>query len=276
MTASGPAVAPPDVLAAPGGIDPSAPIARANPVTKLAVSVVISIALLLSVDPVSAGVMLVIELLALPWCGLSAATLWRRTWILPAGALPAVAATAVYGVDSGALLWSWGPFEVSDGSLASAVAIGLRVLAIGLPGVVLLSTTDPTDLADALGQRMRLPSRFVLSALAAMRLFGVLAEEWTALTMARRARGIGGGGPIARLRDLGGRLFALLVLAIRRGSVLATTMESRGFGTDRRRTWARPSSFAVGDLVLIVATLAAAVLAIGAAVRLGYWNLILV
>ncbi len=257
------------------GVNPAAPIARANPVAKLTVSLLVSVALLLSVDLVSAGVVLVIELAALPWCGLSPSELWRRCWVLPAGAIPAGLATAVYGVDSGLELVRWGPVEISEGSAIAGLAIALRVLAIGLPGVVLLATTDPTDLADALSQKLRLPSRFVLSALAAMRLFGVLAQEWAALTMARRARGIGGGGPLARGRDLAGRLFALLVLAIRRGAVLATTMESRGFGTGAERTWARRSRFSPGDAVLVASALALVIAAVGAAVLAGTWNLVL-
>ena len=59
------------VLDGQPGVDPGAPIARANPVAKLAVSLLISLALLLSVDVVSALVALALELLALPWCGLS-------------------------------------------------------------------------------------------------------------------------------------------------------------------------------------------------------------
>jgi len=246
------------VLDAHAGVNPAAPIARANPVAKLAVSLVISLALLLSVDVTSAGVALAVELLCLRWCGLTARALLRRGWIVLVGAVPAGVATAVFGA--------------SASPVTSGLAIALRVMAIGLPGVVLLATTDPTDLADALGQKLRLPARFVLSALAAMRLFGVLAEEWAALTMARRARGIGGGGPVARLRDAGGRLFALLVLAIRRAGVLATTMESRGFGTDRPRTWARPSRFGAGDVALVLAGLVVAMVAVSAAVLAGTWN----
>lgn len=270
---SGPAVA--SVLDVRPGVNPAAPIARANPVAKLAVSLLVSLALVLSVDVVSAGVMLVVELAALPWCGLSPAALWRRCWVLPAAAVPAGLATAVYGVDSGAELARWGPLEITEGSAAAGAAIALRVLAIGLPGVVLLATTDPTDLADALSQKLRLPSRFVLAALAAMRLFGVLAEEWAALSMARRARGVGGGGPLTRARDLAGRVFALLVLAVRRAAVLATTMESRGFGTDAPRTWARPSRFGVGDLALVLAAAVLVAVAVTAAVLTGAWNMVL-
>ncbi len=198
-----------DVLEVTAGVDPRAALARANPVAKLAVALAVSLALLLTVDPVTAGAALVLELLALPWCGLGPRALLRRGWVVLAGAVPAGVATALFGTGSaplpawlGALGPGWGP------ELAGA-AITLRVLAIGLPGVVLLATTDPTDLADALAQLLRLPPRFVLSALASMRLFGVLAEEWQALTLARRARGLGDGGPLGGVSRLAGQVFAL-------------------------------------------------------------------
>jgi energy-coupling factor transport system permease protein len=164
---------------------------------------------------------------------------------------------------------------VTAGSATSGAAITLRILAIGLPGVVLVATTDPTDLADALAQLLLLPSRFVLSALAALRLFGVLAEEWRMLGLARRARGLGDAGGLGRLRLLGGQVFALLVLAIRRGTVLATAMEARGFGAGRRRTWARPSRFGPGDAALVLGGIALAAAATAAGLLAGTWQLLL-
>ncbi len=251
----------------------SEPIARANPVAKLAAALAISLALLLSVDPVTAGAALALELAALPWCGVGWRLLARRGWVVLAGAVPAAVATAWFGVDSGPTLLAVGAgglrLTVTHGSAVAGSAIGLRVLAIGLPGVVLMATTDPTDLADALAQNLRLPSRFVLSALAAMRLLGVLAQEWQTLGMARRARGLGG------MRTLLGQVFAMLVLAIRRATILATTMESRGFGAGRPRTWARPSRFAVSDAAVVASGLLLAAAATSVGVVTGSWHLLL-
>lgn len=265
----------PDLLAVRGDVDRRAPIARANPVAKLGVSLFVSLVLLLTVDPVTAGVALALQLAALPWCGLGPAALLRRGTVVLAGGLPAGAVTALFGVDGGPQLVGVGPVTVTQGSLVSGVAITLRVLAVGLPGVVLLATTDPTDLADALAQILRLPARFVLSALAALRLFGLLAQEWQALTHARRARGLGDDGPLGRLRTVAGQVFALLVLAVRRGTVLATTMESRGFGVTSRRTWARPSRLHAGDVALLAGGLLVGVAATAAGVAAGTWRLLL-
>ncbi|GAA3606975.1 energy-coupling factor transporter transmembrane component T [Kineosporia mesophila] len=247
-----------------------APLARANPAAKLAVASVISIGLILTVDPVTAGVALALELLALPFCGLSPRKMFRSSWIILLGAIPAGLLTLVFGVDDGAILIGLGPVTITEGSLSSAIAITLRILAIGLPGVVLLATTDPTDLADALAQNLHLPHRFVLSALAALRLVGLLAQEWQTLSMARRARGFGHG-----LKQTLGQVFALLVIAIRRGTVLATTMEARGFGVDAPRTWARPSRFTWFDGVVVLGGVLVAVVSTAAGIWAGTWNLVL-
>jgi energy-coupling factor transport system permease protein len=270
------------LIVLPGTRPPAlAPIARANPVAKLAVAMLIPIALILTVDPVTAGTALLLEMLALPWCGVGPRRLLRSGWIVLLSAIPAGVLTLLFAADSGRVFAELGPISVSAGSLTAGAAITLRILAIGLPGVVLLVTTDPTDLADALAQILRLPHRFVLSALAALRLFGVLAQEWDALTMARRARGFdtgfgrAEGFGLGAVRRIGGQVFALLVLAIRRATVLAVAMEARGFGADRKRTWARPSRFRGSDLVIVLGGLLIAVLATAAGLLTGSWNLVL-
>ena len=147
----------------------------------------------------------------------------------------------------------------------------MRVLAIALPAVVLFVTVDPTDLADGLGQLAHLPARFVLGALAGLRLVGLFFDDWRALELARRARGVGDRG---RVRRLLGQAFALLVLSIRRGSKLATAMEARGFGVSSDRTWAREVRFGVRDWLLVLAGLTIGLVAIAASIVTGHWRFI--
>lgn len=257
-------------------VDSTAAVARANPVAKLAASLVITVVLLLSVDVVSAGVALGLELLVLPLCGLGVRALMARLWPVLLAALSAGLATTVLGVDSGDTLLDAGPLSVSEGSLVTALAIVLRVLAVGIPGVVLLATTDPTDLADALAQQMRLPHRFVLGALAGLRLMGLLTQEWRTLALARRARGVGDGdGPLGRLRALAGQAFALLVLAVRRGTRLAMAMEARGFGAHPHRTWARRSVLGWTDAAVVAGGTAIAAAGVTSAVLAGTWSFVL-
>ncbi|QHC55593.1 energy-coupling factor transport system permease protein [Rathayibacter tanaceti] len=251
-------------------------IARANPVAKLLASLVIALVLVLTVDAVSAATALLLELLVLPFAGLRARELLRRTAPVWIAAPLAGVSTVLYGRDSGGLYGEFLFVSVTEGSVALGTAIALRVLAIGLPSVVLIATTDPTDLADGLAQILRLPARFVLGALAGMRLVGLLVDDWRALSMARRARGVADGrGPVRALRSLGSRTFSLLVLAIRRGSRLATAMEAKGFGSGLPRTWARRSRLSAGDVLLIGGGVGIAAASVAAAVITGSWSFVL-
>jgi energy-coupling factor transport system permease protein len=158
--------------------------------------------------------------------------------------------------------------HVTDRSLELAGAVLLRVLALGVPSILLFAGIDPTDLADGLAQVWRLPARFVLGALAGFRLLSRFVDDWRSLALARRARGLGDTGALRRWATMA---FAMLVIAIRRGSKLATAMEARGFGTTER-TWARPSVVGGPDLVLVVCAVFAVAAALGASVAAGtFW-----
>jgi energy-coupling factor transport system permease protein len=250
---------------------PAARVASFNPVSKLVATLVMTVTLLLSIDPVSAGVTLAGVLVLMPFAGLPARMLWLRAWPLMLAAVIASAATVLYGRPAGETYVHWGLVHISDGSLQLALAILLRVLAISLPAIVLLSTTDPTDLADGLSQLLRLPSRFVLGALAGLRLVGLLVDDWRELSLARRARGVADTG---RIRRFLGQAFALFVLAIRRGTKLATAMEARGFGAPGTRSWARPSRLRPRDAVLVAIAAAVAAASITISVAAGSWTFV--
>lgn len=247
-------------------------VAGINPVAKLMVALSLSIVLLLSIDWVSASVALALESALLVWSGISARQFWLRTLPLWIAAPFAGITTVLYGADSGGLLWQFGFVTVTAGSASLGLAITLRVLAIGLPGIVLFATTDPTDLADGLSQVLRLPARFVIGGLAGLRLVGLFIEDWRFLALARRARGLGNSNALRRFAS---QAFSLFVISVRRGSKLATAMEARGFGSDNSRTWARPSAFGGREWMLIGIGLAIATAATAASVALGAWQFVL-
>lgn len=251
--------------------DPHARVASLNPVAKLGAALVITVTLLLSIDPVSAGVTLACVLVLLPLAQLPWRMLALRAAPLVVAAVLGAAATVLYGRPGGQTYLHWGLVHVSDGSLGLALAILLRVLAIALPAVVLLSTTDPTDLADGLSQLLHLPARFVVGALAGLRLVGLLVTDWREMSLARRARGVADAG---RIRRFSGQSFALFVLAIRRGAKLATAMEARGFGAPVSRTWARPSRLHRRDGVLMAVACAVAAASAAAALLAGTWTFV--
>ncbi|MDI3240385.1 energy-coupling factor transporter transmembrane component T [Arthrobacter sp. AL08] len=249
-------------------------LTRANPLSKFAAVVFITLALALSIDWVSASVALALVLALLPLAGLRPGLLWLRGWPLILAAALGGWSTTILAPDSGRILLDARIWSISDGSLELGVGFMVRGLAIALPAVLLMSCTDPTDLADALAQNAKLPHRFVLGTLAAMRLVGLMAEEWHTIGMARRARGVGShGNPLQRLRATLGQSFGLLVQAVRRASRLAVTMEARGFG-DAPRTWARKSTFSALDVWVVLGGLLIAGSAVAASLAAGTWNMV--
>lgn len=247
-------------------------LARVNPVTAFAAALVLSLGLLASLDVVTASVALVAELLLFPFAGVPWRTFWLRTAPVWLAAPLAGLTTALYGEDAGRVHLEFGFVTVTDGSLELAAIIALRVLAAGLPAIVLFITVDLTRFADGLAQLLHLPARFVLGALAGLRLVGLFVEDWRALGLARRARGVADRG---RLRRFAGQAFALLVLSVRRGTKLATAMEAKGFRTDAPRTWARPSSVGAADAVLLLIAITIVAGAIVTSVSVGAWRSIL-
>ncbi|MFE1783828.1 energy-coupling factor transporter transmembrane component T family protein [Streptomyces sp. NPDC059506] len=251
--------------------DPAAPLARRNPAAKLAAAAVLTLALVVTLDPVAPGVALAAELLAAPLFGIRLAALMRRAWPLLVSVSGAVLTLVLFAEDrSGTVLVDLGPFTVTTSVASSALALSLRLFAVALPGVIVLATTDPTDLADALVQNARAPERFAIGTLAALRLVPLLTQEWRTIVLARRARGIDAGrNPVARLRLFASAAFTLLVGAIRRGTRLAAAMEARGFDSGAPRTHARRQVFTRADTALVAGAAALAAAALTASVLTG-------
>lgn len=232
---------------------PGAPLARRNPVAKVAAALVFSFALVATLDPVAPALAIAIELAVLPLFGIRYRVLARRAWPLLASAGGILVTLVLFAADrSGRVLVEAGPVLVTSGVLLTALGLVLRIFAVALPGVIVFATTDATDLADALIQNTRAPARFAIGALAAFRLVPLLEQEWETISMARRARGVDAGrNPLAKLRLFVSTAFALLVGAIRRGTRLAVAMDARGFDAGTPRTVARRQRFTAGDALLI-------------------------
>ncbi|WP_229072167.1 energy-coupling factor transporter transmembrane protein EcfT [Actinoplanes sp. DH11] len=254
--------------------DPSAPLARRNPVAKLAAALLFSLPLISTVDPFAPAVALVLELALLPLFGVRFGVLLRRAAPLLLAAAGVLVAMTLFAADrSGTLYFSLGPFDVTSGVVATAAGLILRIFAVALPGIIVFATTDPTDLADALVQNAKAPARFAIGALAAFRLLPLLGQEWRALTLARRARGVDAGrNPAAKLRLFVSTAFALLVGALRRGVRLAVAMDARGFDSGIPRTYARRQHFTGADTALVVTAVIASATILTLSVLLGFFR----
>jgi energy-coupling factor transporter ATP-binding protein EcfA2/energy-coupling factor transporter transmembrane protein EcfT len=154
---------------------------------------------------------------------------------------------------------AWTTALLGDAPALSAPAwlVGLkeaaRITAFVAPGVLALGAVRPTPLGDALAQRLHLPGRPVAASVAALVRVSHLGRQWSTIVETRMRRGLG--GPRSP-RLLAGATLALLVDTLRGAEQQALAMDSRGFATATRRTWAEPSPLGRADLVgLAVAAL---------------------
>ena len=255
------------------GVKPGARglLARTNPVARVLALLVATTPLLITIDPVSAGVALALELALMPLSGVSARSFFlKATPLLLAAPLGALS-MLLYASPGGNIYWQFGPAAISDHSMWLALGIGLRMCAIVIPAIALLDRIDPTDMGDGLAQILHLPARPVLASLAGARMTALMAADWKALERARRARGV---GDASRIRSFLRGSFSLLVFALRRSGKLATTMEARGFGAAGKRTWARVSRLRAADAVLMVVAIALPAIALAVSIWAGTFALV--
>jgi energy-coupling factor transport system ATP-binding protein len=248
------------------------PLARANPLALFAGALAPAVALLSTIDVVSASVALGLMLICLPLVARGVPRLVMR--MLPLGLASVLSAVtiALYGQSSGEVFFQWGLVVVSEGSLSLALATALRILAIGGPAVILFSQVDATRFADALSQQARLPENFVVGGLAGLRLLEVVAGDREVRGWMMRARGMGDTGLVRRVISMA---FTIFVLAIRRSQTLAMAMEARAFGLHRTRTHYRTSVFPPKDYLWLAGGVAIGALSLTAALLTGSFNAIL-
>ena len=246
-------------------------LARTNPVARVLALLVATTPLLITIDPVSAGVALALELALVPLSGVSARSFFLKATPLALAAPLGALSMLLYASPGGHVYWSFGPAAISEHSMWLASGIGLRMCALVVPAIALLDRIDPTDMGDGLAQILHLPARPVLAALAGARMTSLMAADWKALERARRARGV---GDASRIRSFLRGSFSLLVFALRRSGKLATTMEARGFGAAGRRTWARPSRLRAADAALMAVAVAVPAIALTVSVMAGTFALV--
>lgn len=241
------------------------PLSSINPVAQLGALGVVLPVLLVSGDLLTPLIVLAAEICLLPAAGLARPrALLARTWPLLLGAAGVAWVNVLFG-------------DPAEGSgWGSATALAVRVLALALPGVLLVASTDPVRLADSLTLHWRVSTRFAYGALAALRLVPLLATEWQTIRLARRARGIEPGrNPVAHARLFAGTAFALLVGAVRRGTRLAAAMDARGFDSGIPRTNARGSRLRRRDAAYLAGAVAVCTLAVGVGLATGTWHPVL-
>jgi energy-coupling factor transport system permease protein len=241
-------------------------LTRVTPVARLLAGMVWLVASVLTLDPVVPIRLAVAAVVALVlWSGLPIRRIPGRMAPLGFAILSltffSIVLSAANSDRSLATLAQFGPVRITGPAVSAGLAVGLRVVVIGLTTLLVFGPSDPTRLADSLVQQWRIPDRFAYGTLGALRVAPFMADDWTVIGAARRLRGIRAGG-LGRIRDLGDRLLVMLVAAIRRAERLALAMDARGFDSGIRRSHFREMHVTWRDWLTVTVALAVAVTAL--------------
>lgn len=221
------------------------PLRRADPRTKLALSLSISLAVMLSLDKLLIAIGLYVVFLA--WARLlpsAARLLWRLKWVL----------LILFIVD----WWLISP--------ELAVLVSLRIMLLSGAFAIVFATTMPEEFRLAL-EWLHLPYRYAFSLSLAVQSIGLLETEWRAVVEAQQARGAW--APLAGWRNLTRQARDLVALAVpavvmttRRAWAMTEAAYARGFDSPARRPYRRLRIGRLDGALLFGAVLAATALAL--------------
>ncbi|MCP4542230.1 MAG: energy-coupling factor transporter transmembrane protein EcfT [Chloroflexi bacterium] len=211
------------------------PLRRADPRTKLALSLCASLAVMLPLEHLAAFMVIYAGLLL--WARLlpeAARQVWRLKWVL----IPL-------------FLFDW---LVIDPYLATVVT--LRIILLAGAFALFVGTTLPGELRLAL-EWLRVPYRYAFSVSLAFQSVGLLDDEWRAIYEAQRARGAysfdwsGWRKFLAQIRDLVTLTVPVIVLTTKRAWAMTEAAYARGFDSPHRRPYHQLAMNRLDCLLLI-------------------------
>lgn len=186
---------------------------RLVPLTKILMTLAVSVWAIFLRDWMSLMALVVVELVALLLTGL----LWKQ--------YKAVFALIVFAVFLGVVQY------LGSGDVISAVVSGLRMLAMTLVFIALLATTKLQDLTAALVTQCKIPYEYAFMFTAALRFVPDFIAESHAVQEAQACRGLSlEGNFIKRMKSYASVIQPLLLKSLGRSETMALSLELRGFG----------------------------------------------
>jgi energy-coupling factor transport system permease protein len=144
-----------------------------------------------------------------------------------------------------------------------SVALTLRLVALMTSFSIFFLTVHPDELSQALIQ-MRVRFEFAFAMSMAMRYVPTLGQEAYAIMDAQKARGVelDKGSLLKRIRNIVPIIVPLIIVSIRRALSIAESMESRGFGASKNRTYMEMLAFRKRDWAVVLVSLAVLILVV--------------
>jgi energy-coupling factor transport system permease protein len=198
----------------------ASPLRRADPRSKLALSLCASLAVMLSLEKLAVFMLLYVGLLL--WARLlpeAARQVWRLKWVL----------VVLFVVD----------WLVVSAELAVIITLRLTLLAGAF--ALFFSTTTPGELRLAL-EWMHVPYRYAFSLSLAFQSVGLLDDEWRSIREAQQARGAWAPPSdwrhlMQRVRDLVALSVPAIVLTTKRAWAMTESAYARGFDSPHRQPY---------------------------------------
>jgi len=245
------------------GYEPGSSVLHSlNPITKLLL-LICTLVLAVWVSEVSFQLLLLLAIiLSFITAGLGPVILVRRARFVTMFSL-LILLSYTFFVDIGDVLASLTiPIPLSDTGLSLTISTGgveegfivaLRFLNIILSSMLFVRVTDPTELAYML-MRAGVPYRIGFVLILALRFVPLFDLEFSQVQNAQRARGIAleGRGLRHLYRMVKYSFVPMLASTLSRVDMLSDSMEARGFGMYRKRTYLREARFGALDALLVV------------------------
>ncbi|WP_022919770.1 energy-coupling factor transporter transmembrane component T family protein [Ruania albidiflava] len=226
---------------------------RSDPRAKL-FTILVVLALALSttrLDVLLALTAIVIVALAIG-AGLTPRSYWKAlVVILPLIALLTLLQSLVQG---GPAAFSLGSVGFSRHGILLGLALGTRLMAMGICFYGFSVTTSPSDISLALN-RLGVPYKFSYLTSFAFRFLPLMQDEARTLLTAMSVRGSDEGtspNPFRRGKAIVRMLFPMLMGSLKRSGDISLSMELRGYGLKGPRTCLRSLHFHGRDVALVL------------------------
>lgn len=184
--------------------------------------------------------------------GMSWSKIGRRIWFIVCFAVPLFVLTTLAAKQAGEVYWEAGSLKLTESAVLTGLTVSIRLFCLFLSSLIYIESTEPKDFVVMMSARLKLPYRFVFGISIAMTFFplieaeGVVARESRRLRLGRRPKGLN-----ERLELWRDSLISVFAGAIRRVEQTAGSMDAKGFGAYRNRTYLREVSIKLpGYLVM--------------------------
>lgn len=236
----------------------TSPLHRMNPVTKLALAVLVIASSLLCDHLAALAVLIVLTLVMSASAGVMRQLLSFAKLLVPLSVIMLVMQTIF--MRSGETLFLF----VTDEGLMLGLSVCLRLLCMALPLIPVLVTTKLTDLANACVEKLHVPYKYAFTFTTALRFVPVFSQEMNAIMEAQTARGVeyDTNNPFKKMQLMLPLCIPLLISSVSKTDATALAAEQRGFYLRTRESSYRRYPFSAADFAAFALCIALIVLGI--------------